>query len=191
MKRIFCNVAKRIINLLDKDNQCTEVQRMQMFYGIQNILYNIVITGFILLLSYFAETFFETLLLFTFFGVLRIIAGGYHCNSIEKCLATTSLIMVGGGKFVQSIQINLPMCIIICILVNIIFFSYIPKGTHNNPYSPEYSIKQHKRLKIISIILTIISILSNSILREAIVYSMVVVAILLFPTIKHKSPISE
>lgn len=191
MKKLFSNVAHKIINILDKDNQCTEVERLQMFYGIQNILYNIVITGFILLLSYITGIFIETIMLFTFFGILRIIAGGYHCNSIEKCLAVTTLIMVGGGKLVQSIQINLPICIIICTFVNIIFFSYMPKGTHNNPYSPEYSIKQHKRLKIISIILTMISISSNSVLREAVVYSMVVVAILLFPTIKHKSPIAE
>lgn len=191
MKEIFSNVAKKIINILDENHSCTEIEYMQMLYGIQNILYNVVITGLILFLSYITETFIETLLLFTFFGMLRSIAGGYHCNSIEKCLAATTLIMVGGGKFVQSIQINLPTCIIICILVNIAFFSYIPRGTHNNPYSPEYSIKQHKRLKIISVILTIISIFSNSILRGAIVYSMTVVAILLFPTIKHKSPIPE
>lgn len=191
MKTIFSNVAQKIINTLDEDHSCTEIEYLQMLYGIQNILYNVVIIGLILFLSYIVETFIETLLLFTFFGMLRIIAGGYHCNSIEKCLAATTLIMVGGGKFVQSVQINLPTCIIVCILINIVFFSYIPKGTHNNPYSPEYSIKQHKRLKIISIILTIVSILSNSILRGAIVYSMAVVAILLFPTIKHKSPIPE
>lgn len=191
MKKIFSNVAKKIINILDEDHSCTEIEYLQMFFGIQNILYNTVITGLILFLSYITETFIETLLLFTFFGMLRIIAGGYHCNSIEKCLATTTLIMVGGGKFVQSIQINLPICIIVCLLANIVFFSYIPKGTDNNPYSTEYSIKQHKRLRIVSVILTIISIISNSILRGAIVYSMAVVTILLFPTIKHKSPIPE
>lgn len=190
MKKIFNNVAQKIINILDEEHSCTETEYLQMFYGIQNILYNVVITGLILFLSHITETFIETLVLFTLFGMLRIIAGGYHCNSIEKCLAATTLIMVGGGKFVQSIQINLPTCIIVCVLVNIVFFSYIPKGTHNNPYSPEYSIRQHKRLKIISVILTIISILSNSALRGAIVYSLAVVTILLFPAIKHKSPIS-
>lgn len=191
MKKIFSNVAEKIINMLDEDHSCTEIEYLQMLYGIQNILYNVVITGLILFLSYVTKTFIETLLLFTLFGMLRIVAGGYHCSSIEKCLVSTTLIMVGGGKLVQLIQINLPTCIIVCILVNIAFFYYIPKGTNNNPYSPEYSMKQHKRLKIISVILTIISILSNSILRGAIVYSMAIVTILLFPTIKHKSPISE
>ncbi len=191
MKKIFRNVAKKIINILDEDHSCSEIEYLQMLYGIQNILYNIVIIGLMLFLSYITKTFIETLLLFIFFGILRIIAGGYHCNSIEKCLVATTLIMVGGGKFIQPIQINLPTCIIVCILVNITFFYYIPKGTHNNPYSPEYSIKQHKRLKIISVILTIISIFSKSILRGAIVYSMAVVAILLFATMKHKSPIPE
>lgn len=160
-------------------------------FGLQNIIYNVVITASILLLSLITDIFIETLLLFTFFGMLRIIAGGYHCNSVEKCIITTSLIMLGGGKFMQSIRISQSICITICILVNIVFFSYIPKGTHNNPYSPEYSIKQHKRLKIVSVLLSIVSILSNSILREAIVYSMIIVAILLVPTIKHKFPITE
>ncbi len=191
MKKVISYIAKKIINILDKDNQCSEIEQMQMFFGLQNIIYNVVITASILLLSLITDIFIETLLLFTFFGMLRIIAGGYHCNSVEKCIITTSLIMLGGGKFIQSIRISQSICITICILVNIVFFSYIPKGTHNNPYSPEYSIKQHKRLKIVSVLLSIVSILSNSILREAIVYSMIIVAILLVPTIKHKFPITE
>ena len=73
MKKIFSNVAQKIINILDEDHSCTETEYMQMLYGIQNILYNVVITGLILFLSYITETFIETLLLFTFFGMLRII----------------------------------------------------------------------------------------------------------------------
>ena len=191
MKNLISYVAKKIINILDKDNQCSEIELLQMFFGLQNILYNVVITASILLISLITDNFIETLLIFTFLGILRIIAGGYHCNSVEKCIITTSLVMIGGGKFIQSIHISQSICITICILVNIVFFSYIPKGTHNNPYSLEYSVKQHKRLKIVAILLSIISILSNSILRGAIVYSMSIVAILLIPTIKHKFPIIE
>lgn len=191
MKRVISNTAKKIIKLLDKYNQCTEKERLQMYYGLQNIIYNVVITSFILFLSYISDIFIETLLIFIFFGILRTITGGYHCNSIEKCMASTTLIMIGGGKLVHSIQINPTICIAICILVNIIFFSNRPKGTYKNPYTPEYSMKQHKRLKIISILLSIISVLSNSILRGAIIFSMVIVTILLIPTINHRFPTIE
>ena len=140
MKNLISYVAKKIINILDKDNQCSEIELLQMFFGLQNILYNVVITASILLISLITDNFIETLLIFTFFGILRIIAGGYHCNSVEKCIITTSLVMIGGGKFIQSIHISQSICITICILVNIVFFSYIPKGTHNNPYSLVHQI---------------------------------------------------
>lgn len=191
MKIIISNIAKKIIQILNKDNQCTESELLQMYFGLQNIIYNIIITSFILFVSYILNIFIETFMIFIFFGLLRTITGGYHCNSIEKCMVYTTLIMIGGGKLVHTLQLNTSICFVVCILVDLIFFLYIPKGTIKNPYSLEYSIKQHKRLKIISILLSIISILSNSKLREAIVFSMVIVAILLIPTINHKFPTTE
>ncbi len=191
MKKIISYIAQKIITILDRNNQCTETERLQMFFGLQNIIYNIMITAFILFLSFITDIFIETLLTFFFFCILRMVTGGYHCNSIEKCLATTTLIMIGGGIIVRFINISQTICIFICFSVNIVFFFYRPKGTQKNPYSSEFSIKQHKRLKIISVLLTIISILSNSMLRTAIVFSMVIVTILLLPTIHRKSPIPE
>lgn len=51
MKNLISYVAKKIINILDKDNQCSEIELLQMFFGLQNILYNVVITASILLIS--------------------------------------------------------------------------------------------------------------------------------------------
>lgn len=191
MKKLIGITAQKIVSLLDRDNQCTEKARLQMFYGLQNIIYNFFITFFILLLSFIFGIFFETLLTYIFFGVLRLLTGGYHCNSIEKCIAATTLIMIGGGTIVHFIHISVLPCIIICLLLNIVFFSYQPKGTLKNPYSHEYSIKQHKRLKIISVMLSVISVFSDTKLRTAIIYSMVIVTILLYPIIRRKSPIPE
>ena len=66
MKNLISYVAKKIINILDKDNQCSEIELLQMFFGLQNILYNVVITASILLISLITDNFIETLLIFTF-----------------------------------------------------------------------------------------------------------------------------
>lgn len=188
MNNLLNIITHKIIYTLDKNNTCTEIEYLQMYYGLQNIIYNITVTSLILLLSLIIGTFTETLLSFIVFGILRVTAGGYHFNSISKCIISTTLLMILSGKFSQIIHIHLTLCIISCIFLNTIFFLYIPRGTHKNPYSLEYIKLQQKRLKIISISLTIIAILSDSIFRTTILISMSIVAILLLPTFHHRSP---
>lgn len=191
MEILLKNIVEKTIDILDPSKQCTELEQLQIYFGLQTLIYNFFVTTLILVLSYITKNFIESLLLFSIFGILRIIAGGYHFNSITKCIVVTTLMMVGGGKCVQIIHIPLPLCIIICIFVNILFFSYIPKGTIKNPYTMKYSLAQQKRLRLLSIALTSIALLSDSIFRTAIILSMSIVLILLLPIWNHKFPTIE
>lgn len=191
MEILLNTVALKITDILDKNNQCSSLERLQMFYGLQTLIYNIVVTVLILAFACLIGTFNETLLLFTFFGTLRIIAGGYHFDSVLKCIIATTLIMVGGGKFAQLTHISFPLCILACVFVNIVFFSYTPRGTHKNPFSPKYSLLQQKHLKIVSGIFTLIALSSTSMLRTVIILSMTITAVFLFPIWNHKFPEAE
>lgn len=191
MEILLKNIVEKTIDILDPNKQCTKLEQLQIYLGLQTLIYNFFVTTLILVLSYITKNFIESLLLFSIFGILRIITGGYHFNSITKCIVVTTLMMVGGGKCVQIIHIPLPLCIIICIFVNILFFSYIPKGTVKNPYTMKYSLAQQKRLRLLSIALTTIALLSDSIFRTAIILSMSIVLILLLPIWNHKFPTIE
>lgn len=160
--------------------------QLQMYYGLQILIYNITITSLILVLSNISGTFIETLLLFAVFGTLRTLTCGFHFNSVWKCIITTTLIMIGGGKCAQLLLLSLPTCILLCVFINIIFFNHVPRGTPKNPYSLEYSRLQQKRLRIASISLTLIAVSSASMLREIIVIAMSIVIILLLPTYYHR-----
>lgn len=186
MERILCYTAKRIMHFIDKSNKCTEEEQLAIYFGIQILLYNFIVTISILLLSHAVGTFAETLLLFFFFGSYRVIAGGYHFNSMGKCMISTTLIMICGGKCINLLQINLPACIVLCVLFDIVFLFYTPKGTGNNPYSPEYSRLQHKKLMIFSSAISLISVISDTILRPAILISMFITTVLLLPDFYHK-----
>ena len=186
MDAFFHSFPKKIIHILDPDSKCTEIEYFQMYYGIQTLLYNITITSFILFCSYFGKCFIETLLLFTIFGILRLIAGGFHFNSIIKCVSATTLIMLGIGKCLTIFPLNSSLGIILCTITNTIFFIHIPKGTKNNPYSPEYSQLQKKRLRVISLFLSIIAFGTER-LGSIILLSMFIVSIFLIPELIHRS----
>lgn len=185
MEIFFSAFSKKIIHTLDPDNTCTEIEHLQMYYGIQTLIYNIVVTSSILIFSYLWRCFAETFLLFTIFGTLRLIAGGFHFNSIIKCISATTLIMLVGGKCIAITSFSLPPCILLCIFANIIFLIHMPKGTSKNPYSQEYSMIQKKRLHIISVILSITAFFAEG-LRTVIVMSMFITAIFLIPELIHR-----
>lgn len=111
MENFFNIFTKKLIHILDPDNKCTELEYLQMYYGIQTLTYNIIVTSLILILSYFLKCFFETCLLFATFGTLRLIAGGLHFNSIFKCISVTTLIMLGGGKYIAITDTDTLLCI--------------------------------------------------------------------------------
>lgn len=186
MEQLLYNFAKKITHILDKNNECTEVEQLQIIFGLQTLIYNFVVTTLILLLSSIIGTLLETLLLFIFFGSYRMTAGGFHFNNMTKCTLSTTLIMICGGKCIIFLRLNLLMCIVLCVLFNIIFMVHIPKGTKNNPYSLGYSQLQHKRLIILSFFLSLIALLSDTILRPTIILSMTITTILLLPTFYHR-----
>uniref|UniRef100_UPI004055ED17 accessory gene regulator B family protein n=1 Tax=Agathobacter sp. TaxID=2021311 RepID=UPI004055ED17 len=185
METLFSTFTEKIIHALDSDNKCSEIEYLQMYYGVQTLIYNIVVTSLILILSYFWKCFTETFLLFAIFGVLRLIAGGFHFNSIFKCISATTLIMLGGGKYVAITTLNVPVCIALCIFANIVFFMHMPKGTSKNPYSLKYSQLQKRRLHIMSVTLTIVAFFIER-LRTIIIVPMSIVAIFLLPELIHK-----
>lgn len=190
MERFFTELSQKVVNILDPNDKFSEIEHLQMYYGIQNLVYNIVITSIILILSSVWKCFTETFMLFAIFGILRLIAGGFHFNSIFKCISVTTLIMLCGGKYLSVARLSIPVCVIFAIFANITFIFHIPKGTRKNPYSQKYSLLQKRRLHFISFFITIIAFYVDK-LRATIILSMFIVAIFLIPEIIHRFQSTE
>lgn len=186
MERFFMEFSQKVVNILDPNDKFSEIEHLQMYYGIQNLIYNIVVTSIILILSASWKCFTETFMLFAIFGILRLIAGGFHFNSILKCISVTTLIMLCGGKYLSATRLSIPVCIIFAVFANIVFIFHIPKGTKNH----KYSLLQKKRLHFISFFLTIIAFYVDK-LRATIILSMFIVAIFLVPEIIHRFQSTE
>ena len=158
MESYFKKIVEKLTAFPDPENPYSELEKLQMLYALETISYNLLTVFVILFIPFLIGTFRETLLLFCIFGLLRIIAGGFHFDHIIKCIVVTSFILITEGKASQTIQISLPICLIICFITNLVFFIHIPKGSENNPYSEEYSQLQKKRLRILSVLLTFLAV---------------------------------
>lgn len=128
MEKLFSSLAAKIINILDKNNNCTQIERLQMHYGVQTLIYNISTISFIIIAAYIAGTFVEAFLLFLLFGLLRFFVGGYHCNHMESCIFLTSFLILGGSKFAQCVQIPFPICTLLFIIMNSFFIIFYQKA---------------------------------------------------------------
>ena len=185
MESFFKKISEKIINFLDPENQCSEIEKLQMQFALATITYNIFTTLFILFISCLIGSFGETFLLFCIFGLLRITAGGFHFDHILKCITATTFLIVGEGKASQMVQINLPVCLMICLFTNLLFFIHIPRGTANNPYTEAYSQIQKKRLRILSVLLTLCAVCFVR-FRTILLFAMFTAAVLLVPDLNHR-----
>lgn len=185
MERLLKIFSKKLLHLLNIDMYATELEYLQAYYGAQTLLYNIIVTISILLFSYILNCFQETFFLFFVFGMLRLIAGGFHFDSMEKCICATTLVILGGGKYIATVYFPYFLCITLCIFSNLIFFLHIPKGSKKNPYSHNYAHLQKKRLRIMVLFLTITAICKQE-ASPIIAMSMSLTAIFLLPDFLHR-----
>lgn len=188
MEIILNKLSFTIAQRLYKKNKRSNIQNLELLFGIKILIYNISIVIFIIIFSLIANTLAETVLILIIFTILRHTAGGLHFNSIEKCVTATTLIIMSGSTLSKYIEINLSTCLFLCIFINILFFTYTPIGTKDKPFTPEYTILQKKRLRIISLCLTLLTLVSTTLLRKIVIISMCLEIITLLPNYFHKLP---
>lgn len=137
MERLVNHVSYLLADKLVGDDGNKEIERLKIGFGIETISYNLISIIVVLTLSILFKTFNITLVVFTFFGILRIITGGMHFNSSLQCITATSLITVGGAKASLYITLSNSIVVAIFVLLLILTAKYAPSGTTEHPVSEE------------------------------------------------------
>ncbi len=186
MEHLFNLFIKKTIRYLQSKELCAEIEYYQMYYGLQILLYNLLITTCILLLAFAINCFISSTIILIVFGTFRIIAGGYHFNSMPKCILVTTSIIVGCGKCAKLFNPNLLYSLIICTILMTFFWKYTPEGSKKNPFNKKFQRSQQKRFRIALIIFSLLSCIS-SYLRSYILLAMTFTAILLLPDMVRRA----
>lgn len=187
MENVFNLIITKIASLINKDKLYSEMQYWQMYHGLQILSYNVLTAAFILILATIIHCFVSSLVVFIVFATFRILADGYHFNRMWKCILATTSIIIGSGKCAQFINFSLPFTIILCIALNIVLLSYMPRERATNSRNDTCHKLQRQLLRIVSIITTFLGLCFPQ-FRSNILLAMIFAVIFLFPLICKNFP---
>ena len=160
--KMISNLSKKVVKKLIDSGNITSSERELYEYGIfilmSNILY-IVITA---ILGLVFGLFYQSLLFFIVFMVIRQYAGGYHASTELRCEIFTTLCILASIIIMRLISGNLSFVVVLGLtaFLSILIFVFAPIDTDEKTLD-EVELKIFcKRTKLILIIIVAVIIVS-------------------------------
>lgn len=180
MKEKFINSS---ISFISKYEECDELKLIKLKYGLEGIYSLCVKLTIVFILAIIFQTLKETTLFLLFYSLIRTFSFGLHAKSNLACWITTILIYNIIPLLLKGYIIPEYLNYIILILAFVSVLLWAPADT---PKRPLIRKKQRKKCKIISSLVilldTIIIILcNNSLINNAITYSLIIQIIFINP----------
>lgn len=175
----------KLTNYYEKHVPLSEIDRLKMILGFQNIIHQAGMFFVIFTLAGVFHMFKETLLFLTVFSVYRGIAGGFHLSTSLGCIIATSFINVGGTELALHISINIPAVLILFVIIVIITFIFAPRRTKNYPVSGETKRSLKVRSVLLIILLGVTALILPYPFRELVTIAALAESLTLIPNPKH------
>lgn len=149
--------ANNITFFLIQENIIQEDDAEVYLYGTEQILINLITFVMIGLMATIIDVWIETVFFFVGMVPIRIVAGGYHAKTPQKCNILSVLVYVLNVFLINLLTcfMTYPFIIIICTMVLVIIFHYAPVDHKNRVLNDLESIKVSKHSKIIGIVLIV------------------------------------
>lgn len=176
-------INKSIETIKNQYPEYSKEKLEQIQYGLESLYLSVTKVVVIFLLSILLNTFVETLVILLLFNVIRTTGFGLHASKSWICWIT-SIPAFGFGPFIcKYLKLDLYMLIILSIIAILSFIFFAPADTHKRPL-----IRKKRRIiyKILTVLislvyLVVILLINNKFVQNAIVFSMLLEAILICP----------
>ena len=120
-------------------------------YGFMVVIGSLVKTTSLVILALVLGILIPSLVIVATFSSFRILAGGYHLKTAERCLIVSLIQFIGSALIVQYTQkywtyINIYSLFIFCVVIALyIIIKYVPRDTPNKPITDKLQVKKFKR----------------------------------------------
>jgi len=152
-------------------------------YGLEATYLSLTKTVVILFIAFLLGIFKESILVLLFFNGLRLTGFGIHAKESWMCWVSSSIVFLGIPLLCIYVNTSLIIQYIIMFVSILCFLLYAPADTVKRPL-----IRKNKRIKfkILTLIIAFIYVLTffyieNTFLKNVIVYSMFLEAVLIHP----------
>lgn len=132
-------------------------------YGLETLYILISKTFVIFFLAFILGIFYEVLLIFVFYGIIRTTAFGMHAEKSSHCYFISITLFIGAALFCKYIDINYYIKLVLSGISLLILIKYAPADTCKRPLVNK---KKRNLFKIITIINSCIYILLIILLRD-------------------------
>ena len=179
------NFIEKSISLIKSRKELNTIEEKKMRYGLE-AFYNLITKTIVLfVLAILFDLVLELLVLTFIYSTLRLYGFGLHAKTSLQCWITTLPIYLGGCLIIKYLTIPNEVAFIIWIFSFVSFILFAPADTPSRPL-----IHKEKRIraKILSTIIVFIYFLvfllvSNSLLKNAILYALIMESISINPII--------
>ena len=180
MQDLFVN---KCFLLITKYHNLDHYNEVKIKYGLESLYHFITKTIGILLLSYFIGIIKQNLLIFLFYGPLRMFGHGLHAKSNIECWILSIITYVLLGTIIKYVYIDKLILISFIIISIFSFIIWAPADTECKPIiSKKLRNTMRRRTLIISFIYTSLFIfIYPNILAKVISLSMLLEALLINP----------
>lgn len=144
-------LSNMILSKLKQDNAIDGEIEEAYKYGLQILIINFLGVIVSITIGLLFSALLETLIFLLSFVFTRRYCGGYHTNTLWKCLLTTAGMITAVLMFDKYFTLSMPICVLIFIISNIIFFVFAPIENANKPLSSDLK-KRNKKISLIILI---------------------------------------
>lgn len=176
-------VVNSIISNIKKYYNYSDVKLAEIKYGIESLYLSIFKTLVIFIISFIFHFTKELILLFIFYGLLRLTAFGVHAKKSWQCWFSSILTFTILPLLIKYVVVNNLLIDILSVIFLVILAIYAPADTEKRPI---YSKKKRNVYKLLTIIISTIYVLliifSNNIyMKNILFYSLLNQVILILP----------
>ncbi len=178
MKEVLLdNIINSIKKYYDYDNN----KLLEIRYGLESLYLSITKIIVILLISIVIKTTKELLLLFLFYGLLRLTGFGAHAKKSIHCYFTSIPLFVLVPYLIKTITINNYLLLIISVFSILLLSIYAPADTEKRPILKRRKIYKILTISISLIYLIIIIISNNTYIKNLLFFSILIETLLVLP----------
>lgn len=183
MDNIFNKINKIISKKLEKGFKVKNSDYTGiMNYGIEIFVNNLFKISIILLISAVLKILTPVLIIALFYGILRLFSFGIHLKKSWTCFICSLVIYISGGFLITHINISTNIFLFLFLLCLGIYIRFAPSGYLEKPVGKEDYIKnKFIVIGILSLYFLIFIYSKNSLVNNAILFSIIIQAINIHP----------
>ena len=173
MKNLIVN---SIMNNITKYYNYDDTKLDEIKYGIESLYLTISKTIIILIGCIILKIVKPLLLLFIFYGIIRLTGFGVHAKKSWHCWVTSLLMFIGIPILISIISVNNNIIFITYLICMILMLKYAPADTEKRPL-----INKNKRAlyKVLTLLITFIYLILSLILKNQIIINTLYLSIIL------------